>query len=361
MTDPATGERTFLQALKVPFDLKGVALGACAFLVVVWGAKLLSIRTDPFAWARDLAGGGGVLSGLGVTGGDLWKMALLKIGVAALFGVACCRIAALRLARDEGLGLGEAVGFAVSGLGATLGAFAFMAGAMGFFYACNALAGLLSGVPGVGPLLMVVLFPLVLLSGLVLFLLAFGSLFGLPLVLAGLAVERNGALDAVSRGFSYVFSRPVLFFFYGITVYAIATLLLTCSLAMEGLIAWSFTHWFPDGESWQALSRAVERSGSAIRAVKLPDFTGVGGSAALGGWVAWLFGTGFHLALMGWVVYYFFGGATAAYVSLRRDVDGTEDEEIWIEGESDGTFGEPERPEPPGKGTPGGEAAGPPG
>jgi len=364
MTDPATGQRSFLQALKVPFDLKGVVLGAMAFVVLILVGREIGGSWTPWSAAIDFLGNGRTPAG-GFDKGEFWKMAALHLGVAAVFGVACCRIAAVRLARDEGVDLSAALGFSIGNFGATLGAVVFLAAAAGFFYACNALAGLVSGIAGVGPFLMIVLFPLAILSTLVLFLIVFGSAFGFPLTLASLAVERNGSLDAVSRGFSYVFSRPALFFFYGLTVWFLAAVLMTCALGMEGLLSWSFTNWFPEGGgSHFELKEALAIALGAAQSLKMPEFGGgfagigkVEGAAVLGGWVAWIGLLAFHLALMGWVVYYAFGGATAAYFALRRDVDGTEEEELWIEGEDAERFNEPERPAAPSAAAP---AAAPP-
>jgi hypothetical protein len=354
MTDPATGQRSFVQALKVPFDLKGVLLGALAFLAMELGARALGAERGAWetlrgAWAA-LTGTGAVertWSGLLLPDeATLWWLLLLKLAVLAVFGVACCRIAGMRLARDEGVDAAAALGFSLGNVGATLGAYLFMAVSMAIFAAANALGGLVAGIPAVGGFAMFVVYPLVLLSSLVLFLLAFGSLLGLPLVLSGLAVERNGALDAVSRAFSYVFSRPVLFFAYLITVGFVTVLLLACCLRIETLAVETMTRWAPSGESWTETRQALEAAGGAVRGLEFPRFGGVEGMAVVGGWAAWLFGMLFHLLLMGWVVYYGFGGATAAYFALRRDVDGTEDEEIWIEGEDRERFGEPERPAP---------------
>jgi hypothetical protein len=354
MTDPATGQRSFLQALKVPFDLKGVAVGALAYLALVLVGREIHGGWTPHTLVRDLMEGG-KFQGPHLGESAIWQTLALHLVVAAIFGVACCRIAAVRIARDEGVDLSAALGFSIGNLGATAGAILFMAATIGFFYACNALAGLLSGIGGVGPILMIVLFPLVLLSTIALFLTSFGTVVGFPLTLASLAVERNGALDAFSRAFSYVFSRPALFFFYGFTVWFLATLLFSCALGMEGMAVWSFTHWFPSGAgSYGDLERAVSEAWRSVIAMDAPSFGGgfagvgrVEGMAVLGGWVAWLGLMGLHLALMGWVVYYAFGGATAAYFALRQDVDGTEEEEVWIEGEDQERFGEPEKPEPP--------------
>jgi hypothetical protein len=291
-------------------------------------------------------GGAMGLTGLTVSLDEMIGLVALYLAVAAVFGVACCRIAGMRLARDEGVTVGAALGFSLGNIGATIGAFLFMIASVGLFYAANAAAGLLAGVPGVGPFTMWALFPLVLVSALVMYLLLFGSIVGLPLVLASLAIERNGALDAVSRAFSYVYSRPALFFAYAITIWLLGGLLGWSALGIEALSAWSFTHWFPGAESWGEVRQAVHEALKAVVTIRGPEFGGVEGAAVVGGWAAYLFGLGFHLALMGWVVYYAIGGFAAAYVALRRDVDGTEDEEIWVEGEED-RFGEPERPAPP--------------
>ena len=346
MTDPATGQRSFIQALKVPFDLRGVALGALAFLTLMLGARAIAPRAGPWYFVDQIGPGWEKsIAGWNVGRDEALGLLALHLAVAAVFGVACCRIAGMRLARDEGLTVGAALGFSTGNIGATIGAYLFMFSAAALFYAANALAGLLAGVPGIGPFTMWALFPLVLISSLVMFLLLFGSIVGLPLVLSSLAVERNGALDAVSRAFSYVFSRPALFFAYAITIWFLGGLLAWCVFGIEALAAWSFTHWFPSAASWGEVSQAVHEAARAVVTLRGPEFGGVDGAAVVGGWAAWIFGLAFHLALMGWVVYYAYGGFCAAYFALRRDVDGTEDEEIWIAGEED-RFGEPEKPVP---------------
>jgi hypothetical protein len=349
MTDPATGQRSFLQALRVPFDLKGVALGAAAWLVLVLVGREIGagpLPRDP-ATILELLGGG-------FAAGPIAKTFALHLAVAATLGVACCRIAAVRIARDEGVPLGEAVAFSIGNAGATLGAVLFLAAAAGFFLLCNALAGWAGGIAGIGPFLLLALFPLVLLSTLILFLVLYGAVFGLPLVLASLAVERNGALDAVSRAFSYVYSRPVLFFFYGLTVAFLAGILFLAAGTMQGLLGWSFTLAHPDGSgSHREVAAALARASAAVTDLRMPDFQGgvfgpaaVEGAAVLAGWIAWIGLLGSRLLLMGWVVYYAFGGATAAYFALRRDVDGTEEEEIWTGEDGAEGFGAPEHPVP---------------
>ncbi|MHC4822127.1 MAG: hypothetical protein ACYTDX_10460 [Planctomycetota bacterium] len=342
MTDAATGRRSLFEALKVPFDLKGVAHGALAYLAWEIGTSILGIESGVGVLRNVARGLLGLTVGPWAWGKGMWAFLALCLGIGALFGVACCRIAAMRLARDEGVGFFDALGFAMGNLAATVKAFAFLGAALGFFAAANLLAGVASAIPGVGPILMIVLLPLVLLSTLLLFLLAFGTVFGLPLVLPGLATERNGALDAVSRSFSYVFSRPALFGVYAVTVLGLATVLVLATDAMM-MMGWrTFTTTMADDGTFVD---AVARGMGGAMAMEYPNFKGAEESWGAGivtfGWFSL-----FHLLLKGWVVYYLFGGATAAYFALRNDVDGTEDEEIWIEGEQEDGFGEPEPPDP---------------
>jgi hypothetical protein len=348
MTDPATGQRSYLQALKVPFDLKGVAAGALAWWSLTLLGRVLGWQGGLVRELMNLSRGSGRFEASSPSEWVGETVAMVVVG--AIFGVACCRIAAMRLARDEGTDLGAAFSFSFGNLGASLGAVFFLVAAAGFFALCNVMAGIAAGVPGVGPFASFLLFPLAMLSGFLLFLVLFGAVMGGPLVAASIAVERNGALDAVSRAFSYVYGRTVLFFFYGLTVWFITSVLGTCTILIEELIRWTLTMWLPDGESWRSMATALRAAGEAAASLRMPNLGGSPWDVVVWGWSAWLFGLLLHLALVGWVYYYFFGGATAAYFALRRDVDGTEEEEIWVEGEDREKFGEPEKPKPAGAG-----------
>jgi hypothetical protein len=338
MTDPSTGQRSFLQALRVPFDLAGVALGAAA--VVTAKVALKAAGWQP----------GGILSG---GRGELVPppfepFAETAVGIAVLFlvvmifGVALCRIAGMRIARDEGVPAGEALGFAVRSLPESLGAVAFSGGVALAVYYLVAGGGWVAAQEGWGPFAGIVILPLAFLGTLILLLLLWGSLLGFPLVLPAVAVERNGALDAASRAFSYASSRPALYFVYAFTVGAFAWLLWRATGLAEQLVL-DTTAAFVEPSS--AAARAFRSGASAAFALRLPEGAAAG-SAAVAHWWGWALALVFHLSFTGWWVYYFFGGATAAYVALRRDVDGTEDEEIWIESEQGEEFGAPEEPEP---------------
>ncbi len=363
MTEITQDRRSPLLAIKVPFDLSGVMLGMFAWLALVVAGQQGHGFTQggggfpPWpvgrpAWLDMLLGGReDVLAARPVTPWlDLVRDPLLLVraefvvpllvllGVWVVFGVAACRVAALRLARDEGLSAREALVFSIRNIGASVGAVAFVGAAIGLFLGLNALAGLAAGVPLVG----IVVFPLSLLGALVLFLLVLGTVFGLPLAFAGLATERNGALDAVSRAFSYVFGRPALFLVSAGTVALFAAVLLAVAWFLPGLALATVKAGAPGGGgALEAFEAAV---GTATWFTR-PEWR-VEGLHLATGWVTWAFVLAFRLALAGWATYYVFGGATAVYFALRHDVDGTEDEELWIEGEDEG-LGEPQSPVPP--------------
>ena len=72
------------------------------------------------------------------------------------------------------------------------------------------------------------------------------------------------------------------------------------------------------------------------------------GFYVVGVFLIWLFHRILWWGIAGYVVYYILGGTTAIYFQLRRDVDGTEESEIYLEDgeedEFDFSVGEPPAP-----------------
>src|SRR5207247_2354559 len=148
---------------------------------------------------------------------------------------------AVRIARDESIGAGNALGFATSNLRSFVLAPIFIAAAAAFFLGLAALAGVVSGIPYAGPFLEIVMLPLAFVCGLVLLVIAVGGVFGYPMMQAAVATERNGTLDAVSRTFSYVFTRPVAYLTSLVMLFVVATLVATFGLAFLNMTARAVT------------------------------------------------------------------------------------------------------------------------
>mgnify|MGYP000641614355 CR=1 FL=1 len=75
--------------------------------------------------------------------------------------------------------------------------------------------------------------------------------------------------------------------------------------------------------------------GLPLPTARTQTFTGVPFFPAVGMFVTWLFTIILVLGIKGFVVTYIMGGTTSIYFSLRRDVDGTEDSEIYVEGDDE--------------------------
>lgn len=137
---------------------------------------------------------------------------LLFLGIWSYFGGAIARIAAFEIAKDgERIETRKALGFAKKKFWSFFWAPLICIIGLIFFGACNWIGGLVGRLVdfgGVGSILIALLLPLALLSGFIMTLIGIGTAAGLPLFLPAVAAEGTDSFDAVSRGFSYVYSRP---------------------------------------------------------------------------------------------------------------------------------------------------------
>jgi hypothetical protein len=280
--------------------------------------------------------------------------------ILAVFGGAICRVVASRIARDEGVGVKEALAFSIKNLPSYVIAPIAVGLAILFFWACILLAGLVVSIPFIGPILSVILYPLTILAGLIIVLIGFGGVLGLLLMVSAVSTERNGALDAVSRAFSYIYSRPLQFFFSYFLIFLFAYIIFLVGNVFIGVTSSSFLSGIAaDSGHLDILAKNV--GSNALT----PDFSDAGfyGVAVA---VIWFLHRILWWGIAGYVVYYVLGGTTALYFQLRRDVDGTEESEIYLEDgqedEFDFAVSEPPSPEAPAAGaaeTPAPETAAP--
>lgn len=136
----------------------------------------------------------------------------LLLGVWSLIGGAIARIAAFEIARDgERIETKRALAFARKKFWALFGSFLLCAGFFLFFFLCNALGGALGKLfdwAFIGGPLVALFLPLALLSGFIMLLILIAGSVGWPLFFPAVAAEGTDSFDAVSRGFSYVYSCP---------------------------------------------------------------------------------------------------------------------------------------------------------
>ena len=235
----------------------------------------------------------------------------------AIFGTAITRCVALKLASEEPLGPLGALGYGSKKWPPAVNSVLFVLFGIVAMSIPGALLGLAMRTE-VGTYAVGIIWPLVLLGAVVLAILAIGVVVGWPLMVAAVGVERADSFQAISTAFSYVYQRPLHYLFHA----AVALIVAIPAFAAAGLLA--------DATSTLALWAASfgmghDRTAQVVHGLGSLD----GGAVALGPLRFWTSGLVTLLGSFGWG--YFWAIATASYLVLRHDVDGTEMDEIVID------------------------------
>lgn len=276
-----------------------------------------------------------------------WKLAVVAAALLLLWSVvggALARAYALRKARDESVAFGDALGFSLGNLGQLVKAplFAVAAGVM--FTAIVLACGAASAVPWAGPVLQLIAQPVAVLATLVAaVVIGLGLVFGFPMLTAAVAVERNGSLDAVSRTFSYVWTRPVTFGISSLIVLAVAGVI----DAVANWVVGTSHVLFLTSASWvdADLAKRMLDGMRASQSLGSPATDGISASAAASVWIAWAVAAVAGFLARGFVVSYVVGGVVDVYFMLREEVDGIDPGEVFVEGVG-GSLGDPVPGEP---------------
>lgn len=253
--------------------------------------------------------------------GLLWMMA-----VWGFFGGAINRIAVVWLGAEERIGMGAAVRYARRKYVSYFTSPLFpLFGVLLTAVPC-VLAGLLMrmdwgvAVVGIGWIFAV-------LSGLVMVLFLLGLLFGWPLMWGAVSAEENGdAFEAFSRSYSYTFQRPLHYLFYAL----VATIF--------GSFCWLLVYHFSESviqlTNWSIrLGTGIERWDEMVVTMHA-ESTGKGmltvGGAAIGYWTGLV-----RTIAAGFGYSFFWCVAAAVYLLLRRQVDHTEFDNVYVENYQD--------------------------
>lgn len=306
---PLASSGVALPLARIVFNPATCLLGG----VIAFAFRALAAILGPIPPAPAGAGRGALARAAEVPLATTLPALLASAGLFAFLGVAIARIAAVKVCRGETLGPAKAVAFAFrQWLSGALYPMALLVSVVGTLALAGGL-GLLAQIPFFGPLALVALYPIAILLGVLAALVATLGSLAAPSVAAALAVERSGTLDALSRSFSYAFTRPAPFLFYSalvallaVAVYGVGTLGLAA--ADEGLA------FLLRGETLEAILRAARAE------APLPDdprFTPTLAAAALRG-----IRFAAEALVLGAAIAVVFSGGVAIYLTLRRDVDG---------------------------------------
>ena len=223
----------------------------------------------------------------------------------------------------------------------------------------------------VGDLLMPLLWPLVLLAGLIMAVVLVG-LLGYPLMYPTISAEGSDAFDAISRSYSYVYQAPWHYLWYSLVAVIYGAVLVFFVGFMGSLLIymskWSVAlapapdtrepaylfMWAPTSYGWRDLLLykstnatvvpEVSNSGNLVPVAKLqvnkdyyePNWHNYWAAFVVSVWLYILF-----LLVLGFSYSYFWTAGTIIYLLMRRKVDDTELDEIHLEEEPEQTWTPP--------------------
>jgi hypothetical protein len=279
----------------------------------------------------------------------------------SLFGGAIARIAAVHVARDEKISVRQALRFSISKVLSFLFAPLIPLMIILAIGAVVALTGLvLLHIKWVGPPAMGVVFFLALLAGFIMTLVALGTIGGFNLMFPTVAVEGSDSFDAISRSFSYVFARPWRMLIYtavAIAYGALTYLFVRLFIFVMLLTTHYFVGWFlpttgQPNHYWNGPSDAVIWPAPTWDNLTYDvNYAGLKTSEdiAAGAVSFWVYLT---IGLLGaFAISFYFSANTIIYYLMRREVDATELDDVYVE-ETEDEFGEPVATTTPGGATP---------
>lgn len=294
-------------------------------------------------------GGGSVTQGLFnfLVNGPSWAISqhcvfftiyfLFFLTIWSIFGGAIARIAAVHVARDEKISIRQALRFSTSKFLSFLSAPVIPLLIVVIVGLVVAIGGFLTNIPFIGPIIVGALFFLALAAGFVMTLVILGLVGGFNLMYPTIAVEGSDSFDAISRSFSYLYARPwrlgfytMVAVIYGGLTYAFVRFFIYLILIVTHLAAGLFVFTQSDSHAWlwNAMWPGPLINGRLAYAV---DFGALGPGQKVGAFfiLVWVY---LVIALLGaFVISFYFSANTVIYYLMRREVDATELDDVYLE------------------------------
>jgi hypothetical protein len=337
------GRGVFASLLDYENDCVSSALSA------VWRADLASgLAYYGQTGGTELASAGFLYWALMAVQGLVWLLVehwiyailflLLCLAAWALFGGAVYRIAALHAAREEKISAVQAMQFSLGKFFSFLTAPLVPLAIVVVLGLLLALGGLLGNLGGLGAILVGVLFFVAIVVGLVVAFLLVGLTAGGALMYPTIAVEGSDSFDAISRSFSYVFARPWRSILYGgvALVHGALCYLFVRLFAFLALVAaHTFVGWgiWTGGRKLGEGATRLDVLWTAPTFQNLHEWTwaAMSGTEKLG---AVLVGLWVYLVIGGvaaFLLSYLASSTTVIYYLLRRKVDATDLDDVYVE------------------------------
>ncbi|HMC66723.1 MAG TPA: hypothetical protein VKI65_17440 [Gemmataceae bacterium] len=254
----------------------------------------------------------------------------------AFFGGAITRMAAVQVARNEKITLTDAVKFVCARYVSFLTAPPFPLAFVAVMVVLLAIFGLIHMIPIFGEIWDGLLWPLVLLAGLAMAVVLVG-LVGWPMMYATISTEGSDSFDAISRSYSYVYQSPWHYVWYCVVALAYGAVVVFFVGFMGSLIVF-LGKWGMSVGTWPARDPAFLFLGAPTsfgwRALLLEGSAAIGelswwnyiGVALVSIWLGLVF-----LLILGFGYSYFWTATTIIYLLMRRKVDDTDMDEVYLE------------------------------
>jgi hypothetical protein len=264
--------------------------------------------------------------------GEYAVLVVLILGLLAIWSVfagSITRLSAVEFAKGEKLGIKDSFAFSVKKfwsyfwcpLTPVLGAL--------FFIACNVIGGLLGQIKIAGEIAVAIGFPLAILSGFLIVFIVVIGVIGFFMMYPTISAEGSDTFDAMSRAYSYVLSRPAHFLSLLISILICGVILVFFTSLVACLVMKTtyFTVGIGMGDKFDTIRSFIAGLGSGIVE---PLGTIPMKFAAL---MMMLYIVLVKVAVGSIIVAFAGSASTIAYLVLRKDVDGTELFDVYLEEE----------------------------
>lgn len=372
MEDFSREDRGIFQGIKVPFCLNAIILAFMAYVIFIAGSRVLGwVTADRVAYEKVVYSAASavtqklpvlhrpvhevVLTYSSADYSELWRawedyakenpgsefeefqrpqwwkciiFALWFVFVWSFFAGAINRTAAYRIARDESITLREGLNFGAQTWSNHFLAILFIViFLLAAFFLC-ALGGLICQIPFVGELLLIIFFIFILVGAFLITLLLAGLLFGFNMISSAIGVDRVDSFDAISRAYSYILGRP-----WQTLLYTVLPLLFVTFFLYFGRI-------FQD----VALGAVYAGMGEKFTPIYQYAAQGIPKASAFANQPWTMFVSGLLIKIFIWLanlfiistaIAYWLSARTKAYFLLRKEVDGDEVEEMYLEEEEE--------------------------
>jgi hypothetical protein len=288
----------------------------------------------------------------------LLLLILWLLVVWAFFGGVITRMAVMQLTGKEGGGLRESIAYVRRRYLSYLLSPLVPLVVIGFLVLCCMLFGVIHWIPGLGDFWDGLFWWLPFLAGLVMTLLLIGMI-GYPMMYTTLSTEGSDTFDALSRSYNYVYESPWHYLWYSIVAVAYGAVL-TLFVIVVGSLATYLAKWgvskfpawgtdrspeylfvySPESLGWRKLltdgsPAAITDFGEPVspadyeRYMNSYSWYNVAGAGMTSFWVHLVF-----LMVIGFSYSYFWTASTQMYLLMRKRVDETELDEVYVEEEA---------------------------